>query len=98
MPLQYLQVKKWRVIVRNLPFGVTPDDLRQLLRPVGFVWATYIPTDGAGKMKGFGFLTFTCRSHAAAAIEAMNGKVCLLHTALRPTIAYGLHRTFSGRS
>lgn len=70
-----MQVKKWRIIVRNLPFGVTEDELQQLLQPIGFVWRAHIPKEANGKMKGFGFLSFTCRAHAATAISAMSGKV-----------------------
>jgi nucleolar protein 4 len=70
-----VQVKKWRIILRNLPFGVTEEELQKLLLPVGFVWRAHIPKEANGKMKGFGFLSFTCRAAAANAIAAMNGKV-----------------------
>ena len=61
--------------MRNLPFGVTEDELKQLLQPIGFVWNAHIPQEASGKMKGFGFLSFTCRAHAQSAIDAITGKV-----------------------
>ena len=70
-----MQVKRWRVIIRNLPFGISEADLIELLSPSGFVWTASIPKFGDGKMKGFGFACFTCKAHAAAAIDAVNGKV-----------------------
>ena len=70
------QVKKWRVILRNLPFGVTEEELAQLLGKIGFVWSVSIPKKDDGKMRGFAFVAFTCRAHAERAITAVNGKVC----------------------
>lgn len=70
-----VQVKRWRIIVRNLPFGISEGDLIELLSPSGFVWTASIPKFADGKMKGFGFACFTCKAHAAAAIDAVNGKV-----------------------
>lgn len=77
-----VQVKKWRIILRNLPFGVTEEELQKLLLPIGFVWRAHIPKGANGKMKGFGFLSFTCRAAAASAITAMNGKVRPTHPLL----------------
>jgi nucleolar protein 4 len=75
-----MQVKQWRIILRNLPFGVTEGELQTLLQPIGFVWSAHIPKGANGKLKGFGFLSFTCRAHALRAIEAINGKVRIAKT------------------
>lgn len=68
-------MKRWRLIIRNLPFGVTEDELIKFLSSAGFVWNVSIPRFADGRMKGFGFASFTCRAHATKALEHINSKV-----------------------
>ncbi|GMH39129.1 hypothetical protein BSKO_07027 [Bryopsis sp. KO-2023] len=63
---------KHQVILRNLPFKVTEDGLRELLKPAGFVWKLVIPKKDDGKMKGFAFATFISNSHAKKAVALVN--------------------------
>ncbi|KAK9829098.1 hypothetical protein WJX72_003878 [[Myrmecia] bisecta] len=69
-----LHLKKWRLILRNLPFQVKEEDVRQLLSPAGFVWELTLPCNADGKTRGFAFAGFTCRAHAEKAILLANGK------------------------
>ncbi|KAK9907300.1 hypothetical protein WJX75_001025 [Coccomyxa subellipsoidea] len=68
-------LKKWRLILRNLPFNVKEADLRELLSPAGFVWELTVPRNPDGKARGFGFAGFMCRAHAERAIKLANAKV-----------------------
>mmetsp|Transcript_2923 Transcript_2923/g.7844 ORF Transcript_2923/g.7844 Transcript_2923/m.7844 type:complete len:706 (-) Transcript_2923:173-2290(-) len=68
------RVKKWRVIVRNLPWKTNEAMLRAALEPAaGFVWELAIPRGPDGRIKGFAFAGFTCAAHAARAIQKVNG-------------------------
>jgi nucleolar protein 4 len=44
-----LHLKKWRVIVRNLPFLVTEEVVRREMGGVGFVWNVSLPTTPEGR-------------------------------------------------
>jgi RNA recognition motif-containing protein len=74
----HLQVKQWRLIIRNLPFSVDEPELMKYVGKAAVVWDASIPKDETGKKKGFGFVSFTCRAHAAKAMDYVNGKVCSL--------------------
>ncbi|CAD7703982.1 unnamed protein product [Ostreobium quekettii] len=67
-------LKKWRLIIRNLPFQVTEEAVREVLQAAGFVWQLDLPRKEDGSLKGFGFATFTCCAHAEKAISTINGK------------------------
>lgn len=71
-----LQVKQWRLIIRNLPFSVDEPELIKFVGEAAMVWGASIPKHSSGKKKGFGFVSFTCRAHALKAMEHVNAKVC----------------------
>lgn len=66
--------KKWRLIVRNLSFKVTDEELKKHLSSAGFVWDAKIVRDNAGASRGFGFASFTCRGDAEKAVQECNMK------------------------
>jgi len=68
-----LHLKRWRVVIRNLSFKATEQDLRSAFAPAGFVWEVTLPQGADGKARGFGFVGFTCRAHAERGIKAVNG-------------------------
>lgn len=70
-------MKQWRLILRNLPFSVDEGELIKYVGEAAFVWDASIPKDKSGKKKGFGFVSFTCRAHAATAMAHVNSKVCI---------------------
>ncbi|XP_024539975.1 RNA-binding protein 28 [Selaginella moellendorffii] len=67
------KLKKWRLIVRNLPFKVTDAMLKEKFSAAGFVWETTVPRNPDGRSKGFAFIGYTCKNDAEKAIKALNG-------------------------
>lgn len=63
-----------RIYVGNLPYSITPDDLRQLFEQHGSVDdVTVISDRETGRSKGFGFVEMADASEADTAISALNG-------------------------
>ena len=64
------------ILVRNLPRGLTGNDLLKLFQPFGMIKSYNIVTDeGSGTSKGFGFVDMPDNDEAKAAIKALNGKL-----------------------
>ncbi|ORY83199.1 hypothetical protein BCR37DRAFT_298340 [Protomyces lactucae-debilis] len=62
------------LILRNLSFKVRdPVQLRRVFEKFGGIKDVRIPRGPGAKMRGFGFVVFKKREHAAKAIEALNG-------------------------
>src|SRR2546425_5554939 len=63
-----------RLFVGNLSFEVTPIDLRAAFATYGPVTSADIVVDTSnGRSKGFGFIEMPSQTHAAAAIEGLDG-------------------------
>ena len=76
-----------RLIVRNLPFNITEQDIRALFLPYGPIYSIDIPTideqdaDGSSgerkkpRIKGFAFVWMLSRKDAEKAMEGCNGRI-----------------------
>ena len=63
-----------RLFVGNLPFEVTPVDLRGAFAAYGQVTSADIVMDGSnGGSRGFGFIEMPWQAHAVAAIQGLDG-------------------------
>ena len=65
--------KSWRVIIRNLNFKATDEDIRNACSKAGFVWDLTVPRDFHRKPKGFAFAAYTKKAHAEKAVSLVNG-------------------------
>ncbi|KAF8235216.1 hypothetical protein L208DRAFT_1392741 [Tricholoma matsutake] len=78
-----------RLIIRNLPFEATEQDLRAIFLPYGPIYSIHIPkaeNDGHGegsknRTKGFAFVWMLSKKDAEKAIEGCNGIVVRAGTA-----------------
>ncbi|QDZ17654.1 RNA-binding domain-containing protein [Chloropicon primus] len=69
------KIKYWRIIVRNLPFKIDETKFKKhmSLKNELFVWDVHIPKGADGRVRGFGFIGYICRSDAEKAIKKLNG-------------------------
>ncbi|XP_038176610.1 RNA-binding protein 28 [Arvicola amphibius] len=66
--------KKARLIIRNLSFKCSEDDLKTVFTPYGTVLEVNIPRKPDGKMRGFAFVQFKTLLEAGKALTGMNMK------------------------
>jgi polyadenylate-binding protein len=62
------------IYVKNIPTEVTDEEFRELFEKYGDVTSASLARDEAGKSRGFGFVNFVNHTHAATAVEELNGK------------------------
>ena len=62
---------KSRLIVRNISFDVTPDDLRKVFGRYGNILEVHIPRKPNGYMRGYGFVQFTSYFEAVRGLEGL---------------------------
>ncbi|PKI83265.1 RNA recognition motif-containing protein [Malassezia vespertilionis] len=67
-----------RLIVRNLPFDISLDDLRAIFLPYGAIYDITMPTSQKSESspergRGFAFIWYVSRTGASRAIDAING-------------------------
>uniref|UniRef100_A0ACB8FMK4 Uncharacterized protein n=1 Tax=Sphaerodactylus townsendi TaxID=933632 RepID=A0ACB8FMK4_9SAUR len=66
--------KKARLIIRNLSFKCSEEDLKAAFAPFGTVLEASIPKKPDGKMRGFAFVQFKNILEAGKALKGMNMK------------------------
>jgi nucleolar protein 4 len=66
-----LYLKKHRVVVRNLPFDVTEEDLKVAFGEY-MLWEVTLPRNVDGESRGFAFVGFVSRQDAERAITKIN--------------------------
>ncbi|KAH0617264.1 hypothetical protein JD844_029158 [Phrynosoma platyrhinos] len=66
--------KKARLIIRNLSFKCTEEDLKSVFAPFGTVLEVTLPRKPDGKMRGFAFVQFKNILEAGKALKGMNMK------------------------
>ncbi|XP_039989749.1 RNA-binding protein 28 isoform X2 [Xiphias gladius] len=66
--------QKARLIIRNLSFKCSEDDLKEVFAKFGTVLEAKIPLKPDGKMRGFAFVMFKNVSQAGSALNNMNLK------------------------
>jgi RNA recognition motif-containing protein len=91
-----------KLYVGNLSYETRDSDLRDLFTPFGEPDSVTVITDrDSGRSKGFGFVEFSNRSEAAAAMQALNGKELngrsLTVSEARPRAESGNRGTYGGR-
>lgn len=61
-----------KLFIGNIAWGSTQEDIQELFSQYGEVEEVILIKDEQGRLKGFGFVTFTSSEDAAAAMEALN--------------------------
>ncbi|KEP64110.1 UNVERIFIED_CONTAM: RNA recognition motif-containing protein [Hammondia hammondi] len=65
-----------RLLIQNLPFATTVDELRALCEEYGEVAETHLVVDEETQTpRGFGFVTFVFPEHAVASLPRLNGSI-----------------------
>ncbi|VDP94036.1 unnamed protein product [Echinostoma caproni] len=77
------------LIVRNIPFQATQDELTELFRPVGGLLHVRLPQKAAGGHRGFGFVEFNTIDQAQAARETLGSDTHFLGRRLQIEFAKG---------
>ncbi|MBD2579444.1 RNA-binding protein [Oscillatoria sp. FACHB-1406] len=61
------------IYVGNLPYEVTPDDLKEIFAEYGTVKRVHLPTDReTGRMRGFAFVEMDTEAEEDKAIETLD--------------------------
>ncbi|KAJ2779386.1 hypothetical protein GGI15_003891 [Coemansia interrupta] len=76
-----------KILISNLDYGVTSDDLRTLFSQVGPVSKAMLNFNASGKSNGTGEVTFRNASHATLAVEKYHG-VTLDGRAMKIEVAF----------
>uniref|UniRef100_A0A8C5CG34 RNA binding motif protein 28 n=1 Tax=Gadus morhua TaxID=8049 RepID=A0A8C5CG34_GADMO len=87
---------KSKLIIRNISFKCSEDDLKQTFSAFGEVLETKIPLKADGKMRGFGFVLFKNMSGAGKALKAMNMKE--IKGNRPPLCPFSFHRALSKKA
>lgn len=86
-----------RLILRNLAWTFTADDARALFAPYGPIHSIAVPTDDAGKPKGFAFVWMMREVDAERALKAVNGTTVVPGLAKQRALESSDERTKSAR-
>lgn len=62
-----------RLVIRNLPFTTTTDDLYALFASFGLIHSIDLPTDDKQRARGFAFVWYFKKDDAEAAMKKLNG-------------------------
>jgi multiple RNA-binding domain-containing protein 1 len=62
-----------RLFIRNLPFSVTEDELKELFASYGPITEVHLPLDSDRNRKGYGFVQFMLPEHALKAKDTLDG-------------------------
>ncbi|GFO46401.1 RNA-binding protein 28 [Plakobranchus ocellatus] len=65
--------KRARLIIRNLAFKCSKEELQQAFEKCGHVVDVHIPTKASGTRLGFGFVQFENKAQAGMAVAQLNG-------------------------
>ena len=86
-----------RLILRNLAWTFTADDARALFARFGPIHSISVPTDEAGKPKGFAFVWMLREVDAERALKAVNGTTVVPGLAQQRALESSDERTKSAR-
>ncbi|KAF2139999.1 uncharacterized protein K452DRAFT_327905 [Aplosporella prunicola CBS 121167] len=65
-----------RLFLRNLPYSVSEEDIREHFKSMGALEEVHVPLDSkSGKGKGFAYVLFQDPEDAVSAFEALDGRI-----------------------